>query len=507
MEPQIIIIIVYSLLLVGIAVFANRKTKTMDDFVLGGRKIGAWMSALAYGTTYFSAVIFVGYAGRFGWNIGFAVTWIGIANAIIGTWLAWKLLAKPTRRITQRLGSATMPDFFLKRYNSQGLKITAAIIIFIFLVPYCASVYQGLAYFSEAVLNVPYEYCMIGMAVLTAVYLIAGGYIATALTNFVQAIVMAAGVILMLLFVLGAPQVGGLSEGLSKIAAIPGDGASLVSPFGSSNTLILLISLIILTSLGTWGLPQMVHKFYAIKDKRAIGRGTIISTVFALLVGGTAYFVGGFGRLFLSEAPADLDTVMPQMLGMALPPVLFGLILVLLLAASMSTLSSLVLVSSTAISLDLAKGVMRPNMKEKNVMTLTRTLCAFFVVVSVVIALLKPAAIVTLMSYSWGAISGSFLAPFLLGVRWKGMTKAGAWAGIATGLTVSISLMVLNILKVLPGWMSPPAIGSMAMLLSLIVTPIISIITKKFDNAHIERVFGNDDENIQASVESTETMQ
>lgn len=485
MQAQIIIV-VYSLLLIAIGIFASKKTKTLDDFVLGGRNIGAFMSALAYGTTYFSAVIFVGYAGRFGWDLGISVTYIGIANAVIGTWLAWKLLAKPTRHITLRLGSATMPDFFFKRYKSKALKITTAIIIFVFLVPYCASVYQGISYFSETVLNVPYEYCMIGMAVLTAVYLIAGGYIAAALTNFVQAIVMAAGIILMLLFVLGSPQVSGLSEGLSRIASIT---QSNPGSFNSSN-MITLISLIILTSLGTWGLPQMVHKFYAIKDNRAITHGTVISTVFALLVGGIAYFTGGLGRLFLSEAPADLDMVMPLMLSAALPQALLGLILVLLLAASMSTLSSLVLVSSTAISLDLAKDILRPKMKEKNTMILTRALCALFVLLSVVIALLKPAAIVTLMSYSWGAISGSFLAPFLFGVRWKNVTKAGAWAGVIVGFSVSVIFMILNIANVLPKWISPPVIGSMAMLLSLAATPVVSIVSKKFDSAHLNYVFG-----------------
>lgn len=497
-----IILGIYIVLMVIIAFITRKKTKTMDDFVLGGRKIGAWMSAFAYGTAYFSAVIFVGYAGRFGWNIGVAVTWIGIANAVIGTWLAWKLLAKPTRRITQRLGTATMPDFFLKRYNSQGLKITAAIIIFVFLVPYCASVYQGLSYFSEAVLGIPYQYCMIGMAVLTAVYLMAGGYIATALTNFVQGIIMVVGVILMVLFVLGAPQVGGLSEGLSRIAAIEEVGAGLASPFGSASSVITLVSLIILTSLGTWGLPQMVHKFYAIKDKRAIGRGTIISTVFALIVGGSAYFVGGFGRLFLNEAPANLDTVMPQVLSVALPPVLLGLILVLLLAASMSTLSSLVLVSSSAISLDLIKGIFRPKMVDKSVMSLTRAFCALFVLISLVIALMQPAEIMTLMSYSWGALSGCFLGPFLYGVRWKGMTKAGAWTGILTGLAVSLTLMILNIIGgILPPWMNAPAIGSIAMLLSLVVTPVASLLTKKFDAAHIERVFGTDEPEVQTAGE------
>ena len=350
MASQIIIISLYALMLICIAIFARKKAKTTEDFFLGGRKIGAWMTAFAYGTTYFSAVIFVGYAGKYGWNMGVSATWIGIANAIIGTWLVWKLLAKPTRRITHRLEAATMPDFFLKRYNSKSMKITAALIIFVFLVPYCASVYQGLGYFFENVFGISYEYCMIGMAVLTAIYLLAGGYIATALTDFVQGFIMIAGVILMVAFVVGNEAVGGISAGLSKIAEID---PALASPFGSPESAILLISLILLTSLGTWGLPQMIHKFYAIKDNKAIKRGTVISTLFALVVGGASYFVGTFGRLYLTEAPENLDHVMPQVMSAALPDAMLGLILVLLLAASMSTLSSLVLVSSSSISMDL----------------------------------------------------------------------------------------------------------------------------------------------------------
>ena len=490
MASQFIIFGIYVIFLVFVAIFSNRRTKTTDDFVLGGRKIGAWMSAFAYGTTYFSAVMFVGYAGKFGWNLGLSATWIGIANALIGTWLAWKLMARPTRRITQRLDTATMPDFFFKRYKSQGLKITAAIIIFVFLVPYCASVYQGLGYFFESVFGMPYAYCMIAMAVLTAIYLLAGGYIATALTDFVQGIIMIGGVVLMVVFVTGHEAVGGISQGLSKIAAIPDVGAALASPFGSAKNAVLLISLIILTSFGTWGLPQMVHKFYAIKDQKAIRRGTTISTLFALLVGGAAYFVGTFGRLFLEQAPENMDMVMPQVMTAALPSVLIGLILVLILAASMSTLSSLVLVSSSSISLDLIKGVMKPQLKEKSAMALMRIFCVVFVAVSLVIALAKPAAIVTLMSYSWGALSGCFLAPFLLGVRWRGMTKAGAWAGVITGLIVVVPLMIMGAIGVLPGWMSPPAIGSMAMIVSLIVTVVVSKTTAKFDEQHIEAVFG-----------------
>lgn len=489
MTAQIIILVAYLLLLIGIAIYSVRKTKTTDDFMLGGRKIGPWMSAFAYGTTYFSAVMFVGYAGKFGWLMGLSATWIGIANALVGTFLAWKLMAKPTRQITQRLDTATMPDFFLKRYKSRGLKISAAIIIFIFLVPYCASVYQGLGYFFESVFNIPYEYCMIGMAVFTALYLLMGGYIATAMTDVVQGFIMIGGVILMIVFVLAAPQVGGVFAGLEKVGTQA--GISFVTPFGSPQMLVLLISLIILTSFGTWGLPQMVHKFYAIKDESAIKRGTVISTLFALLVGGAAYFLGTFGRLFLTEIPeAGMDAIMPEMMSASLPPVLLGLILVLILAASMSTLSSLVLVSSSSISLDLIKGVIKPKMKDKTSMVWMRSLCAVFVAISLVIALLRPAAIFVLMSYSWGALSGCFLAPFLLGIKWKGMTKAGAWAGIITGLVIVIPLMILgSVGGILPSWLSPPAIGAIAMIASIIVTPIVSKATKKFDQEHIDKVF------------------
>ncbi len=503
MASQIIIICIYALFLVFVAFFTHRKTKTTDDFFLGGRKMGPWMSAFAYGTTYFSAVMFVGYAGNFGWGIGLSATWIGIANAFIGTWLAWKLLAKPTRRITHRLDASTMPDFFLKRYNSRGLKIVAALVIFIFLAPYCASVYQGLGYFFESAFGIPYVWCMVGMAVFTAGYLLAGGYIATALTDFVQGLIMIVGVILMLVFILANPLVGGVAEGLSRVATI----APMLTSVFNGNSVVLLISLIILTSLGTWGLPQMVHKFYAIKDVQAIKRGTRISTLFALLVGGAAYFVGTFGRLFLSNTmpEAGADAIMPEVMKAALPTTLMGLILVLILAASMSTLSSLVLVSSSSISMDLVKGVMKPKMKDKSVMALMRVLCAVFVLISLVIALLKPAAIYTLMGYSWGALSGCFLAPFLLGVRWKGMTKAGAWAGIFTGLIIVIPLMILGSAKLLPAWMSAPAIGSIAMIASLIVTPVVSLITKKFDAVHIEKVFGEDTD--AAGTEAVEALE
>ncbi|NLG38029.1 MAG: sodium/solute symporter [Clostridiales bacterium] len=472
-----LLLAVYAAMLVVIALYTAKRNKTLNDFFLGGRNMGAWMSAFAYGTSYFSAVIFIGYAGKIGWGFGLAAVWIGIGNALIGSLLAWLVLGKRTRVITHRLNVATMPDFFEKRFNSRGLKILSAIIIFLFLVPYSASVYQGLSYLFEEVFNIPFLYCILGMAILTGVYLVIGGYLATAISDFVQGTIMLIGIVMVIFFVVRSPEVGGLSEGLSRLAQIDGKLVSASGPPGWAQ----LLSLVFLTSLGSWGLPQMLHKFYAIRDEQAIRRGTVISTLFAIAVAGGAYFIGVFGRLFLSGVPVDpatgaanFDMIMPQVLATALNNVdaLIGIVVVLVLSASMSTLSSLVLVSSSAISMDLVSGIMMPGMGEKKVHALMRILCGVFVVLSVMLAVFKLSTIVTLMSLSWGTISGAFLGPFVWGLYMKRATRAGAWAGMLAGLGTSIAL------NLFAPEMGAPMAGCFAMAASLVVTPLVSLVTK-----------------------------
>jgi SSS family solute:Na+ symporter/sodium/proline symporter len=476
-------------MMITIGIISKRKINNVQDFFLGGRKMGPWLTAFAYGTTYFSAVIFIGYAGKIGWNFGLSSTFIGIGNAILGSLIAWLVLAKRTRRMTHDLDASTMPEFFEKRYDSKAMKVVTALIIFIFLVPYSASVYQGLGYLFERTFNVPFVYCMAAMALLTGIYLLLGGYVATAVNDFFQGIIMLIGVALMIYFIVTNPAVGGLSNGIRKLSEIPDVGPGLVSLFSSSP--INLFGLVILTSLGSWGLPQMVHKFYAVKDDDAIKKGTIISTLFALIIAGGAYFVGGFGRLFLdntmplgANGKPNADMVMPMVLEKALPDALIGVIIILVLSASMSTLSSLVLVSSSAISMDLIKGAIFPNMKKENVMFLMRLMCGIFVVLSFMVAV-TPNSILSLMSFSWGTVAGAFLAPFLYGLYWKGTTRAGAWAGFITGFSVSV---IGAIIYKMDAGMAPN-IGAVAMLLSLIAVPVVSMITAKLPEKHMEKVF------------------
>jgi SSS family solute:Na+ symporter/sodium/proline symporter len=224
--PQIFTITalgIYAALMDFIGFISYGKSKTLDNFLIGGRNIGAWATAFAYGTTYFSAVVFVGYAGQHGWNIGIGAIWIGIGNAVLGCLLSWLLFANRTRKMTKKLGARTMPDYFEKRYGSKGMKIMASVIIFVFLVPYSAAVYKGLgSLFSAVFPGVETWVWMLMIAILTGVYLVAGGYVATSYTDLIQGIVMIVGVVCLVCTVLGRDAVGGLSGLVQNLSAIPG---------------------------------------------------------------------------------------------------------------------------------------------------------------------------------------------------------------------------------------------------------------------------------------------
>lgn len=490
-----IILVVYILMMVGVAFFCRKKSATLDDFFLAGRGLGGWMSAFAYGTTYFSSVIFIGYAGQFGWSMGTAAVWLGIGNAVIGSFVAWRLLASRTRVMTHMLGTKTMPEFFEKRYNSRGLRLFAAIIIFVFLIPYSASVYQGLGYLFEMIFNIDFIWCIIIMATLTALYLFFGGYFATALSDFIQGIIMLIGVIVMVFCLLARPEVN-WSEGLSKLTA---DGFGFIpsavganGATGWNSPLFNCIILTLLTSFGILGLPQSVHKFYAVKNKRSVKQAMTVSTVFCAVIGIGAYFVGSLGRLFLSEMPAGgVDAIVPEMLKIALHPALLGIIMVLVLSASMSTLASLSLSGASSVAVDAYKGFIRPDADDKKVNILLKSLCMVFILISVLLAVFKVEAIVTLMSLSWGTLAGCFLGPYVFGLYSKRANKIGAWASLIAGLAVTFILVFVfgaispageekTFVTIFKGGVArSPFIGVIAMAVSVIITPLASLCTRK----------------------------
>lgn len=484
MVAKVLLLIIFFGVMIGVGVYARKHATNVNGFVLGGRSVGPWLTAFAYGTSYFSAVVFVGYAGQFGYRYGMASTWIGIGNALLGSLLAWVVLGRRTRIMTKHLKSMTMPDFFGKRYDSSSLRVAASMIAFIFLIPYTASVYNGLSNLFGMAFDIDYRVCVVVMAVLTGVYVIIGGYMATALNDLIQGIIMLFGIVAVIGAVLSGH--GGFMAAIKELANVPSD----VMPGAYTSFLgpdpLNLLGVVILTSLGTWGLPQMIQKFYAIKDEKSVHTGTIISTLFAVVVSGGCYFLGGFSQISGVTPRADgsvaYDTIIPTMLS-SLPDILIGIVIVLVLSASMSTLSSLVLTSSSTLTLDFIKPLFVKNMDEKKQLIWMRILLAFFIVLSVVIALDPPAFIAQLMGISWGALAGAFLAPFLYGLYWKGVTKAAVWASFICGVGITVSNMFLKYIA------SPINAGAIAMIAGLVVVPVVSLLTPKPDREKVDGIF------------------
>ena len=509
MVLKVALLLVFFGVMIAVGLYTRHTATDVNGFVLGGRSVGPWLTAFAYGTSYFSAVIFVGYAGQFGWKYGIAATWVGIGNALIGSLMAWRLLGRRTRIMTQHLDAATMPDFFGKRFGSEGLKIAASVITFIFLIPYTASLYNGLSRLFGMAFSIDYSVCVIVMAVLTGIYVIAGGYMATAINDFIQGIVMIFGIVAVVAAVLNSN--GGFMAALdgmgrvtdASISETPGVFASFFGPDPFN-----LLGVVILTSLGTWGLPQMVQKFYAIKSENAVERGTVISTIFAFIVAGGCYFLGGFGRLFSDRIDIEAngyDSVVPTMLS-GLPDVLIAIVVILVLSASMSTLSSLVLTSSSTLTIDMLKGHVIKKMDDKKQVFIMRLLIIVFILISVVIALIQYKSNVTfiaqLMGVSWGALAGAFLAPFLYGLYWKRTTKAAC----IVSFVFSTVVMILNMLirpSFPPILQSPINAGAFCMLAGLVIVPLVSLITKQPDEKLVKNAFSAYEKRVTVPVTQT----
>ena len=518
----VVIIALYVAVLLGVGWWSMRKTRSVGDFFLGGRAIGTWMSAFAYGTTYFSAVLFIGYGGKLGWGYGIHTMWIVAGNVLVGSLLAWLVLAKRTREMTSRLGAMTMPAFLAERYKSPALKVAAAALIFVFLVPYSASVYMGLSYLIEKAIGVSQGQALVFLAALTGVYLVLGGYLAVTLTDFIMGIVMIFGAGALVVCVTG--PMGGIVETTRLLLNTDVCSPALKpGPPGSIPGWLTLVSLVVVTSFGPWGLPQMVQKFYSVKSGAHAKRATIVATLFALIVTFGGYYAGAVTHLNVPKSPTaiiknlpdvsegqytspkelpvktdrqgkpvilpngkpdvDWDRWVPTFLGQRLPGWVMFLIVLLVLSASMSTLSSLVLVSSSAIAMDLYAGVIKPNVERRSVLILMRVLCAVFVLASLLIALKPPSYIINLMVISWGVLAGAFAAPYIYGLFWRRANAFGAGVAMFTGVAVGV---VLYQQLGLPG---VPVAGAVAMLLPLAVMPVATLVTGPMAKEDVARAF------------------
>ncbi len=502
---KLVAVFAYVAMIIIMGIVGMKRTKSFTDFFLGGRGVGPWLTAFTYGTAYFSAVLFIGFAGKIGWGFGLSALWVALGNTLIGTLLVWWLLGNRIRKATTELNVHTMPEYLEARYDSHFIKIYTAIAIFIFLIPYTAAVFMGLSYLFEANFGLPYWTALISMGLLTAIYLVLGGYKSMTRVDFIFGIIMIFGVGILLASTL--TKGGGLSEIISKLGAIDPKLTQAVGPPGIWP----LFCLVFLTSVAPFGMPQLIQKFYAIKDKRSVRIGMIVSTLFALLVTGVAYFTGALTRLFLNpvanplaftvneagKAAPQFDALMPELLTFAIPESLSIIILLLILSASMSTLAALVLISSSTIAKDIYAGMLNKRASDRRVtldssrvgrrasdrelILLMRVGSVFFIILSVILALLRPAVIVTILSISWGAIASVFLGPFIWGILTKRAGKFGAILSSVCGLS---TCLVLFFVWGRGGAPQAGAVGMMTSLgLGLILVPFGKKAAKKTGDA------------------------
>ncbi len=471
---KITVLAAYVLAIVTIGILRGRKIVSFHDFFLGGGNVGPWMTAFTYGAAYFSAVLFIGFSGKIGWQFGYSGVWIAVGNTLVGVLLVWWLLGWRIKKMAQEYGVATMAEYFEKRYQSKFMKVFSSLAIFIFFIPYSAAVFIGLSYLFQLNFGTEFWHALVFMGLFTAIYMVLGGYRSMTMIDVFFGVLMLVGGSVVLFSVVG--KAGGLAVATARLSAIDPQLTAAVGPPGWWP----LFCMVFLTSVAPFAMPQLVQKFYAVRDRKAIRAGMWISTAFALILSTVAYFSGSFSRLFLSPANAPgafangkpvFDALIPELFAKAVPPSLIIFILLLILSASMSTLAALVLISSSSVAKDLYAGFINPKVSDRTLTRMMRGLSAFFIVLSVIFAYYRPATIVSILGISWGAIGAVFLGPFIWGLFTKWANKFGAIASSIVALTVCLAMY-------LAGRPSPEA-GTVGMMVSLVATPLFSLFGKK----------------------------
>lgn len=471
MDAALVTVALYVVMIIVVGIIGMKKTKSFNDFFLGGGNVGPLMSAFSYGTAYFSAVLFIGFAGKIGWDFGLSGLWIAVFNALVGVLAVWAIMGWKIKQMSVSYKVSTMSEFLAKRYNSPYLKLLSAIVIFVFMIPYSAAVFMGLSYLFTTNFGIEYHYALIFMGMLTAIYLVLGGYKSMALIDVIFGVIMVGGVIILLSSTLTTGN--GLDGILGSLKTIDPELTAPVGPPGFWP----LFYLIFLTSIAPFAMPQLVQKFYAIRDHKAIKTGMFASTLFASLIGGVAYFVGATTRIFLTpeNAPSVFsngvpiaDRLMPELLTNVVPEALSVLILLLILSASMSTLAALVLISSSSVSKDIVEGFINKNISDRSLTLLMRVMSAIFVLLSVILAYMNIDSIVAILGISWGAIGSFFLGPFIWGLFSKRVNAAGAWSSGILGLITCLALYFSGV--------SSPQAGTIGMLVSLLGNPVFSFL-------------------------------
>jgi SSS family transporter len=423
------VLILYLAVLATVGIVTSRRLRSSSDFAIGGRSIGPWVTALSFVAAYFSSVLIIG-GGGFGYKFGLATLWIGATNVLIGCTLAWIILGKRIRRLTEETDSMTVSEFLGKRYRSPSIMVFSAAIIFLFLIIYNVSVVKGMANAIQVLMEVPYVAGVLISGIIIVFYVSIGGYFAVVWTSFIQAWIMIAG--LLLLTAVTLSRVGGLSAAAQRLEAIDPGYVATPGLWGWAG----LASFCLVVSLGTWGMPQLVIRFYSIKNTKVLRVGTVVVTVGAAIAL-LPYLNGAIARIFHPDL-ASPDLAIPTLTRSVLPPIGGAIFLAGVIAAGMSTFAGVLIITSSSLVRDIFKHALGRALVPSRELALARRASALVGVVSILIALRPPGLILVLTAFAWAVIASTNLWPLLFGIYWRRTSRAGTLASMIAGAGTAI---------------------------------------------------------------------
>ncbi len=473
---HVVVLVAYTVGLIAVGLFTSRRMRTSEDFYLGGRKIGPWVTSLSYVAAYFSSVVIVG-GGGFAYRYGMGTLWIGAINVLVGCTLVWIVLGRRLRRSSERLGTMTIPGFLAERFQTNAARVFTAVVIALFLIIYNVSIIQGMGRMFEVLMGIPYAAGVLLSGAIIILYVSFGGYLAVVWTGFFQAWVMGVGLILLTVAALKA--VGGLSAANLALAAIDPGLVSTPGLWGWAG----LISFALIVSYGVWGMPQLVVRFVSIKSADVLRIGTLIVTI-----GGSMavlpYLDGAIARV-LHPNLVNSDLAIPTLTKAVLSPWGSAVFLAGVIAAGMSTFASILIITSSAVVQDIVVKGLGRRLADRKIVRLSRIVSAIVGVVSLGIAIRPPALILVLTAFSFAVIAATSLWPLLFGLYWRRATRIGVLASSVGGFTTALLWMAIGSPFGLHGFI--PGLG-----VGLLLLVFVSLVTERPSDAHLDRVFGED---------------
>lgn len=456
---QILIAMVcYMAVVIGIGIyFAKRSNQSSEDYFLGGRSLGPWVTAMSAEASDMSGWLLMGLPGVAYWCGLSDAAWTSIGLAL-GTYINWLLVAKRLRRYSAVAGDAiTLPDFFSNRFHEKKKVIMtlSALFILIFFTVYASSCFVTCGKLFSTLFGASYQSMMIAGALFVVIYTFLGGFLAESASDFMQAVVMIFA--LTVILITGTLAAGGLQAVVDNAKNIPGfftffgiaspsvdangiqqvaNGAPVFGEAGSYGFLTIISTLS--WGLGYFGMPQVLLRFMAIRKTDELVRARRIATVWVVISLAAAVLIGLMGRAMFPvhetlNTASGAENVFIVLSRHLLPPLLAGLVMAGILAATISSSDSYLLIAASAVSLNIFKGILKKDASDKQVMTMSRIILLLIAVVGVIIAMDENSVIFTIVSFAWAGFGAVFGPIMLFSLFWKRTTQAGAVAGMVTG--------------------------------------------------------------------------